>query len=640
MTLAWRSFETEGQDLWANVGLAVACPAAGALILRRVHNLVGWLLIEAGVAASILLITLTYAERALVDRPGSLPAGSFAAWVANWAWVLGFLPVMTLLPLLFPDGEVLSRRWRWFVGVAVAAIAIGVLGGMLMPEIPIRDREPIANPLIRVDLGAITGIAETLFALCVPVGLLSGLAAVVVRWRRGSVSVRQQLKWLVLAILAVAAAVTVGTVLLAGVAEGVAAAVAVALLPAAIAVAVVQHRLYDIDVLVNRALVYVIAGGLLLAAYLAVVAAVAAVIDGAVVGPALGTGVIAVAFAPVRVHVQRRVNRFLYGDRGDPATALDRLGSRLAELGDAERLLDTLAGTIAEALRVPYVVVSTVDGQTGSVGRRPARWMHVDLVDRGEPMGTLKIGRRSERERFSRDDERLVEVLGRQAALVLRAENLQHDLRRAQARLIAAVEDERRRLRRDLHDGLGPTLAGIALSSAAVANMLEGHDVPAKASDRLKRIGEQAQAAAEDIRRLVYGLRPPALDELGLVGALSAHAATLGGPAGIGVSVQADIDDAELPAAIEVAVFRIACEALANTVRHSDAAAASLKMWIDGSIHLEVRDDGRGLAAGWQPGVGITSMRERAAQLGGTLCVASSRTGGTIVEAQLPMELL
>jgi signal transduction histidine kinase len=199
------------------------------------------------------------------------------------------------------------------------------------------------------------------------------------------------------------------------------------------------------------------------------------------------------------------------------------------------------------------------------------------------------------------------------------------------------VEDERRRLRRDLHDGLGPTLAGIALNAETISNLLAHSEVPDKVDERLDRIRDQAQSAAGDIRKLVYGLRPPALDELGLVGALCAYAASLQGTGGVSVAVESHLDDHDLPAAVEVAAFRIAVEALANAHRHGAARSASLRLWRDQDLHLEVTDDGRGLSGAWQPGVGMSSMRERATQLGGTFHVEASPDGGTRVAATLPV---
>jgi two-component system, NarL family, sensor kinase len=637
MVLNWRSFEVGGADYWANVGVALAFPAAGALIVGRGRNIVGWLLLGVGAAAAILLFSLAYAERTIVDDPDSLPGGPVMAWVSNWIWVLGFVPAMTLLPILFPDGHAASRRWRPLVGVAVATIALGVVAGMLMPEIPMRDHEPVPNPVVSSDLGPVTSMARGVFAVGVPVTLIGAVVAVAVRWRHSRGLARQQLKWFVAAVVTVVATVAI-VGMLPPLAGGIIAAVAVMLVPAAVAVAVLRYRLYDIDVFVNRALVYTVTTTLLLGVYVAVVATSAGLFDLSTAGAVVATGVVAVAFVPARAYIQRLVNRWLYGDRGDPAEALDRLGMRLDHLGQPDGLLDVLVSTIMEALRVPYLAVVATDGASAAAGRRIGVPTQVPLVDRGVTVGTLEVGPRRPREALSRDDERLVDLLARQAAVVLHADQLQRDVSRSQFRLVAAVEDERRRLRRDLHDGLGPTLAGIALNAETISNLLAQSDVPAKVDERLDRIRHQAQSAAGDVRQLVYGLRPPALDELGLVGALRAHAASLDSPGGVSVVVDAHLDDDhDLPAAVEVAAFRIAVEALANARRHGAARCASLRLWQDDCLHVEVTDDGRGLSAAWEPGVGVTSMRERATQLGGTLHVDASPNGGTRVAATLPV---
>jgi len=644
MLLSWPAFERVGADLWVNVGLALACPVAGALILNRMPNLVGWLLMSSGVAAALTLFGFTYAERALVDHPGSLPGAALAVWITALVWPLGALPVITLLPLLFPDGRLLSRAWIPVASCAVAAIAVNVIDGATVPEMQLMDDATVSNPIGGVAVEPVRNVLRALVLICLIVAFAGAAASVVVRWRRSLGIVRQQLKWFVVSVLTTVLLAAAVTTVVTGVPANLAATAIGLLIPTAVAIAVLRHRLYGIDVLVNHALVYGVVTAILLGLYLAVVAAVSAALSQQPTGLAaslIATGLVAVAFSPVRDSVQRRINRLLYGDRNDPSAALDRLGDRLAREGVSDGLLDLLAESISEALRVPYVAVSAggVNGtdQTVSVGQRRDEPRVIRLVDRGSVVGELEVGRRSAREHFSRQDERLLQVLTRQAALLLHADQLQRDLQRSQTRLIAAVEDERRRLRRDLHDELGPTLAGIALSAETITNLLDGRQLPAKVADRLDRIRGQAQAAADDVRRLVYGLRPPALDELGLAGALSAYADQLAGPAGLVVHVNVAGNTTELPAAVEVAAYRIATEALANARRHGAARTATVSLDRNTDLLLEIYDDGCGLPADWRPGVGVTSMRERATRLGGTLHIESIAAGGTRVSAQIPV---
>jgi signal transduction histidine kinase len=214
---------------------------------------------------------------------------------------------------------------------------------------------------------------------------------------------------------------------------------------------------------------------------------------------------------------------------------------------------------------------------------------------------------------------------------------LSSDLQRSRERLVVAREEERRRLRRDLHDGLGPTLAGVALQMETVHSIVRTD--PQGATALLARLKEDTQAAITGIRRIVYGLRPPALDELGLVGALREEGGRFASNGrGLLVSVEAPEDLPPLPAAVEVAAYRIALEGLTNAARHSGAGTCLVRLVADGGFQLEVTDDGRGLPADFRPGVGVTSMRERAAELGGTLTIERAAPAGTRIVARFPLE--
>jgi two-component system, NarL family, sensor kinase len=221
--------------------------------------------------------------------------------------------------------------------------------------------------------------------------------------------------------------------------------------------------------------------------------------------------------------------------------------------------------------------------------------------------------------------------LAREVATAGRAVALTHDLRRSRERLVGATEEERRRIRRDLHDGLGPGLAGVVLGLQRARRYL-GVDPDAVAA-QLDALTAQTKGAIADVRRLVYDLRPPALDELGLVEALSEQARMLGG-----ISVQGPDPQPALPAAVEVATYRIAVEAMTNVVRHARARTATVTIHIDGSMRLEITDDGDGLPAAFRAGVGITSMRERATELGGDCAVEAGDPCGTRVRATIPLE--
>jgi signal transduction histidine kinase len=250
-------------------------------------------------------------------------------------------------------------------------------------------------------------------------------------------------------------------------------------------------------------------------------------------------------------------------------------------------------------------------------------------------VGRLAISPRTRDESFTATDRRLIEDLARQAGVAAHAVRLTEDLQRSRERLVSAREEERRRLRRDLHDGVGPRLAALTLKIETARNRLD-HD-PAS-QDLLSDLAERAREAVADVRRSVHALRPPVLDDLGLVPALRETAAQYEGN-GLSISVEALDDLSPLPAAVEVAAYRIAQEASANVVRHASARSCAVRFDLDeetGVLRLEVEDDGRGVGEDPGSGVGLSSMRERAEELGGTCVVGPSPAGGMRVRAELP----
>jgi signal transduction histidine kinase len=259
------------------------------------------------------------------------------------------------------------------------------------------------------------------------------------------------------------------------------------------------------------------------------------------------------------------------------------------------------------------------------------------LVFQREMVGRLLVGQRSTGDQLSPDDERLLANLATQVAPAAHAVALREALDISRAGLVTAREEERRRLRRDLHDGLGPTIAGLTLGLDVALAASSGD---AGLREILESLKAESQRAAEDVRRIARGLRPPALDELGLDGALRAEVARVGRGAP-GLSVALDVPGSLLeavPAAVEVAAYRIACEALTNVLRHAGAGCCQIRVDAAGeSLRLEVSDDGIGMPDGWRAGVGITAMRERVAELGGDLAIGPGRPRGTRVTAVLPM---
>jgi signal transduction histidine kinase len=301
-------------------------------------------------------------------------------------------------------------------------------------------------------------------------------------------------------------------------------------------------------------------------------------------------------------------------------------------------VLPSVVQTVREALRLPYaaIALSQQDGlRLAAFAGEPVPEPHrLPLVYQGELLGELVLGRRVGEEGFSPADRRLLDDLVRQVGVAVHAMRLTVDLQRSRERLVTAREEERRRLRHDLHDGLGPALASMSLQLAAVRNLVA--DRP-DAAEILTTLKSQMHDAVADIRRLVYALRPPVLDELGLVEAVREYSARLSHD-GLEVRLEAPESLPPLSAAVEVAAYRIALEALANVGRHSGAHSCAARFSIaDGELHLEVADDGRGLGPDARTGTGLISMRERAQELGGRCEIETSPDGGTTVRVRLPL---
>jgi signal transduction histidine kinase len=354
----------------------------------------------------------------------------------------------------------------------------------------------------------------------------------------------------------------------------------------------------------------------------------------------LATAVAAAALFPLRDRVQRRVDRLFYGDRGVPYEALARLGRLVEESGGTESALDSVVKTIADSLRLPYVALEL---RLGDGWRQaavysdglPSDVTQFPLISQRETVGRLVVGTRSRGERLGPDDERLLADLARQAGPATHAVALRQALDASRAGLVTAREEERRRLRRDLHDGLGPTLAGLTLGLDTARARSAGQQ---ELQELLGRLKAETQRAVTDVRRIVYGLRPPTLDEFGLIGSLREEVGRLRHetPA-LTVTLDApDEDLAHLPAAVEVACYRIVTEALTNVTRHAHATRCSVRIHLDHDLDVDVRDDGVGLPEGWRTGVGIASMRERVTELGGKLAIEPCLPHGTRITACLP----
>jgi signal transduction histidine kinase len=277
------------------------------------------------------------------------------------------------------------------------------------------------------------------------------------------------------------------------------------------------------------------------------------------------------------------------------------------------------------------------DRQIARQGELPEIRHAIALRSGDERLGELVIGLRYGEQRLDPADEKVLMLLAAPLAVAVQARRLADDLRDSRERVISGREEERRRIRRDLHDGLGPVLTGVMLSADAARRLLETDRE--RSAALLEGLRDQTIGAIEEIRRLVYGLRPPALDGLGLLGALREYAATVSrrsDGAALKVLVETPPALTELPAAVEVATYRIVTEALTNVIRHSTATTAVVRLSVEtGVLRLGIRDDGVNATA-WEPGVGLTSISERAAELGGRCEIHHDGTGCS-VDVELPL---
>jgi two-component system, NarL family, sensor kinase len=629
-------------------------PILGAVIAaHRPENPYGWLWSAAGLILGVSFLAFGYGAYALVVAPGALPGGVAAGWVSTVmknGVAFGLLPFVFLL---FPNGRLPSGRWRpvaWAAGlVGVALVVLVAVRPGSFYEFPFVDN-PVRFTGTTGELieWLFVGDFANLVVLAWGLTVLLSVVSMVVRFRRASGQERQQLKW-----FAAMCVVLLGFFLAlvfaplawkSRLVDAVLWAVLASAMYAAIGIAVLRHRLYDIDLLLNRTLVYglLTVGGV--GVYVGVVKSAEWLLrEGVGLGGSLvATAVIAVGFAPARDRLQRWVDRRLYGERHDPVRAMARLGERLRDAPSGVPGGDVLAGvlqTVCETLRLPWASLRVEDGvEVATFGRPGTASESIPLEHEGQRIGALLVGARSGEDALGVADRRVLEVLAAPVAVAVHAVLLSQELQRSRERLVAAREEERRRLRRDLHDGLGPILTAVTLKADAARSALD--TAPTQADGLLAELRGDANQAIGDLRRVIYDLRPAPLDELGLLGALSQQMDRF---ARQGLSITLDAPPAlpVLPAAVEVAAYRIIAEALTNIARHARAHQVTITVAVDGDLSLAVHDDGTASTAngdGWRPGVGLLSMAERVAEVGGTLQVGPTPTGGR-VQASLPLEL-
>ncbi|MCL4249522.1 MAG: GAF domain-containing sensor histidine kinase [Anaerolineae bacterium] len=635
--------------------LTITYGVVGALVAsQHPRNPIGWMFCAIGFLSALNMLATGYALYSDLAMP--MPGAAFARWLSIWIWIPNMLLPITFTLLLFPDGKLISPRWQYVAWAAGLGSAVFICSIAFYPG-PLVDfgiKGP--NPYGVAGSAEVLNLLMTLAAPILLIGVLGSIASVVVRFRRVTGIEREQLKWLAVAGVVVIVGNLLGSIpaLIWGdnpitlELSVVASDITIAGIVVAAGIAILRYRLWDIHILINRALVYVTLTALIISLYVGIVGSLGTILQtgGNLPISLFGTGIIAISFQPLRERLQRGVNRLMYGERDDPYAVLGRLAERLEVVVASQSVLPTIVETVADALKLPYVAVALKEGERLVIAAeyvRSSAFVPQDkenmeilaLVYQLETIGQMILAPRAPGELFSHTDRQLLDTIARQVAVAAYNVHLTTDLQRSRERLVTTREEERRRLRRDLHDGLGPVLASMSFKLDAIHNLAEQDaNTVKKLAAELKA---QMQEALADIRRIAYDLRPPALDELGLVGALKAHIVSHNQMQGLQITLEAPESPPPLPAAVEVAAYRIVLEALTNVNRHSGAHHCYVRLSLPDDLCLEVTDDGRGLSKAARAGVGLTSMHERAEELGGTCIAEALPQGGTGVIARLPI---
>ena len=555
-----------------------------------------------------------------------------------WASILHFA-------LIFPNPHRLVRRHRWLVPALYTAPFLALMLTLM------GTRLAAANTLDWMSrLGSEQNVTVTVY-------LLLSLLALITNYRSQSSTVsRQQIRvvvyalslnaglgillWQVPQLIYGEQKVSSNHIALAGL-----------IVPVTQAIAIVRYRLWEIDILINRTAVYGMLSALIIGLYVGLVGFMGALFGQhtRLAFSLLATGVIALIFQPLRERLQHIVNRMMYGERDTPYQVISRLGRQLEHSAAPEELLDTITHTIAQALKLPFAEIALLENgaltMLSEYGLRPADPVVLPLMVQREVVGQLTVAPRGPHDPLTAPDLRLLEDIAHQTGAVVHAVQLNRDLQRSRQRLVIRLEEERRRLRRDLHDGLGPTLASYTLQLDAIHDVIDRD--PAQAKAQIDVLKEQTKEAVKDIRRLVYELRPPALDELGLLEALHAHLGQISNAGGAPrITLMAPPEGLPaLSAAVEVAAYRIMMEGVTNVLRHASAFTCHVHLRIEpraegsprATLCLEIIDDGVGLPETLHAGVGLVSMRERALELGGACTIENNAGGGTRVRVALPI---
>jgi signal transduction histidine kinase len=630
----------------------LAMSTVGALIAsRRGGNAVGWLFIAIALGGGLTAASYGYARWAILGRAHPLPGSDWAAWLADWAWITFFSLVLTFLPLLFPDGRLPSPRWRPFAWISGGFLILAATIFALDPDIDFDL--PVRNPIGVPGFEQVAVFFDSVgFLVFMALGL-TAVTSLVLRYRRVHDEQRHQIKWLLSAVGLIALINIVFPLIGAlgvhyenSLAEDVAIFIGFSSVPVGAAIAIFKYRLYDIDVVINKTLVYGSLAAFITAVYVGVVVGIGSIF-GRGDEPNLGlsilaTAVVAVAFQPVRERVQRVANRLVYGARATPYEVLSEFSHRMAGTYAAEDVLPRMARILAEGTGAREARVWL---RVGGELRPAASWpesssngaapnpqeadLLVPVVHQGEDLGALSIAK-APGDRLTPAEDKLARDLASQAGLVLRNVKLIEDLKASRVRLVAAQDEERRRIERNIHDGAQQQLVALQVKLGLTRSIAPKD--PARAERLLRELQTETEQALSDLRDLARGIYPPLLQDQGLRAALEAQARK----SPIPVGVHAD-GIGRYAQEVEAAVYFCVLEALQNVAKYARATQATVRLaQSNGDLAFEVTDDG----AGFDPdrtlrGSGLINMADRLAALGGEIGIRSAPGEGTTVVGRL-----
>jgi len=638
-----------GLDVLVNIFV----PVIGVVLAtRRPGSPIGWMFLLAGFFLGLGSFTQQYAIRGLIVEPGTLPVVYGVAWVANWSWAIP-IGVLPLLFLLFPDGRLPSERWRWVAWFDAIVIAALTVGAMILAALewstPFSADPGEASGSLSAAAIVTFGISFLLILVCLPLSFVG----LVTRFRHSRGEERLQLKWFVTAAAFVAASFAVT-----GIFDGaeLLSTFSLLFLYASIAIAVLKYRLYDIDVVIGRAVVFAVLAAFITIVYIGLVVGVGTLVgnDRSPLLSAVAAAVVAVAFQPVRERARRLANRVVYGKRATPYEVLAGFAERASETYSTDDVLPRLVRVLAEGIGAERATVwlavgselrpasSWPDGATASpILRRsgsdqdfpafPDRERAFPVRHGGELLGAISVVT-PPTEPLGPDRERLVSDVAAQTGLVLRNVRLIEDLRESRRRIVATQDVRAKALERNIHDGAQQQLVALAVKQRLAESLVDRD--PAQAKSMLADIQAETHDALENLRDLARGIYPPLLADQGLAAALQAQARKSVVP----VDVHAD-GIGRCSQEVESAVYFSCLEAMQNVAKYANASHVTIDLEESGgSLRFTVVDDGIGFDLGATSyGTGLQGMADRLDAISGSFEVRSAPGGGTTIEGMVPL---